>query len=210
MWSVEKKLEAQGCRPKRILRMQVRSSIPTTLLNSRASLRRYPSLDQWPVARDSQACIFYDSKHAASICLGTIQSRANVPLGLTSQRLLLQVQFKLRFTMQHISSHAQNLGNECSDHAAALGANQNIHTRRTHFSFDSTTLSAVCSNLDEALHVNSGPSAHRFFPCTACPAHLNATFTHAWLKTQGLSSVSVRPSQKGIVVPCHVISSTTF
>ena len=33
-----------------------------------------------PVARDSQACIFYDSRHA-SICLGTVHSRANVPLG---------------------------------------------------------------------------------------------------------------------------------
>ena len=75
------------------------------------------------------------------------------PFRLTRQRLLLQVQLKLRFTMQHISSHAQNLGNECSDHAAALGANQNIHTRLTHFSFDSTTLFAVCGNLDEALHV---------------------------------------------------------
>ena len=30
-----------------------------------------------PFARDSQACIFYDSTHAASICLGTVQSRAS-------------------------------------------------------------------------------------------------------------------------------------
>ena len=35
-----------------------------------------------PLARDSQACIFYDSRHAASICLGIVQSRANVPLRL--------------------------------------------------------------------------------------------------------------------------------
>ena len=46
--SVEKELEAQACRPKRSLRMQVPSSNPTTLLNSRGSLTRYPSLDQWP------------------------------------------------------------------------------------------------------------------------------------------------------------------
>ena len=38
-----------------------------------------------PVARDSQAWIFHDSKHAANMCLGMIQSRTNVPLGLTSQ-----------------------------------------------------------------------------------------------------------------------------
>ena len=37
------------------------------------------------------------------------------------QRLLLQVELRLRITMQHIHSHAQNLGNECADHAAALG-----------------------------------------------------------------------------------------
>ena len=46
----------------------------------------------WPLARDSHSYIFYDSTHAASICLGTVQSRANVPLGLTCQRLLLQTQ----------------------------------------------------------------------------------------------------------------------
>ena len=50
-----------------------------------------------PVARDSQACIFHDSKHAANISLDTIQSRANVLLGLT-----LQAQSRLQITMQHI------------------------------------------------------------------------------------------------------------
>ena len=74
-----------------------------------------------PVARDSQDSIFYDSRHAASICLGTVQSRANVTLGLTCQGLLLQILLRLRFTLQHIYSHAQNSGNECADHAAALG-----------------------------------------------------------------------------------------
>ena len=76
-----------------------------------------------PVARDSHSCIFYYSKHATSICLGTIQSRANVSLGLTCQRLQLEIQLRLRFTLQHIYSHAQNLGNEYADHAAALARN---------------------------------------------------------------------------------------
>ena len=53
-----------------------------------------------PVACDSQACIFCDSRHAASICLGTVQSRANVSSGLTCQCLLLQVPLRSRFTMQ--------------------------------------------------------------------------------------------------------------
>ena len=40
-----------------------------------------------PVDRGLQACIFYDSK-ATDICLGMVQTRTNVPLGLLSQQLL--------------------------------------------------------------------------------------------------------------------------
>ena len=50
-----------------------------------------------------------------------VQSGTNVHLGLTREHLLLQIQSRLRLTMQHIYGHAQNLGNECADHAAALG-----------------------------------------------------------------------------------------
>ena len=108
-----------------------------------------------PVARDSHAFFFYNSRHATSICLGTVQSRANVASELTCQRLLLQVQLRLRLTMQHIYSHAQNPRNECADHAAALGAfglvsNQNIRARWMHSSFDSTSLFAPGDNLDDA------------------------------------------------------------
>ena len=74
-----------------------------------------------PAVHGSHSRIFLkDSKHAPGISLGTVQSRANVLLGLACQRLLLQIQLRLRFTMQHIYSHAQNLGNERADHAAAL------------------------------------------------------------------------------------------
>ena len=60
--------------------------------------------------------------------------------------------------MQHIHSHGQDVGNECADHTAALGAfghisNQNIRTRWVHSSFDSTTLFDACGNFDEILHV---------------------------------------------------------
>ena len=90
-----------------------------------------------PVSRGSQACIFYDSKHAADTCMGMIQARTNVPLGLLSQQLLLQAQLRLRITMQYVYSHGQNVGNECADRAAALGdtwfiSNQNNNTRRVH------------------------------------------------------------------------------
>ena len=30
-----------------------------------------------PVARDASSCIYYDSKHAAGVCLGTIQARTH-------------------------------------------------------------------------------------------------------------------------------------
>ena len=35
-----------------------------------------------PVARDEQSCIYYDSKHAAGVCLGTIQAGTHVQLAL--------------------------------------------------------------------------------------------------------------------------------
>ena len=110
------------------------------------------------VARVSHSCIVYDSKHAASICLGTVESRANVHLGLTCQRLLLQIHLTSRFTVQRIYSHAQNLGNECADHAAALGifglvSNHNVCTRWTHPSFDSKSLFATFHNLGDVLQI---------------------------------------------------------
>ena len=73
-----------------------------------------------PVARDSVSCIYYDSKHAAGVCLGTIQARTHVQLALACQRSMLCTQHRLRLTMQHVCGHIGDLGNECADHAAAL------------------------------------------------------------------------------------------
>ena len=74
-----------------------------------------------PVARDEQACIDYDSLHAAGICLGTIQARTHVQLALACQRSMIFAQRKLRLTMQNVYGQSGNLGNECADHAAPLG-----------------------------------------------------------------------------------------
>ena len=57
-----------------------------------------------PVACDACSCVFYDSKHAASVCLGTIYARTHVQLGLSCQQLL-KVPRRARFTMQHVYSH---------------------------------------------------------------------------------------------------------
>ena len=34
---------------------------------------------------------------------------------------MIRVQHRQRLTMQHVHGHSGNLGNECADHAAALG-----------------------------------------------------------------------------------------
>ena len=87
-----------------------------------------PSPTHWPflsllglVPRGSHARIFQRARHAADVCLGSVQSRTNVRLKLTSQ-LPLQVQLRSRLTLRHIHSHGGNVGNERADHAAALGA----------------------------------------------------------------------------------------
>ena len=67
---------------------------------------------------------FFDgSKHAASIFLGHNPiTGKRPPRSRICQRVLLQIHIRLRFTMQHIHRHVQNLGNECEDHAATLGS----------------------------------------------------------------------------------------
>ena len=127
---------------------------PLTLLSMIEALSVLGPSDT--AARDAGSCIFYDSKHAAGVCLGTIRARTLVQLGLSCQRLLLKVQLGQRFTMQHVYSHAENLGNECADHAAALGAfglvsNHNLSSRWARQSFDSVSCFDICHNLGDDL-----------------------------------------------------------
>ena len=42
-----------------------------------------------PVTRDEQSCIYYDSMHAAGICLGTIQARTHVQVALACQQCMI-------------------------------------------------------------------------------------------------------------------------
>ena len=58
--------------------------------------------------------------------------------------------------MQHVYSHAENLGNECADHAAALGAfglvsNRNFSMRWARQTFDSVSCIDICHNLGDVL-----------------------------------------------------------
>ena len=109
-----------------------------------------------PVAWDEQSCIYYDSQHAACVCLGTIQARTHVQLALACQRSMIFVQRKLRLTTQHVYGHSGNLGNECADHAAALGtfgltSSHIVATRWIHDNFDASVCFDGCNNIAEVL-----------------------------------------------------------
>ena len=108
------------------------------------------------VARDEQSCIFYDSQHAAGVCLGTIQARTHVQLALACQRSMLCAQHRLRLTMQRVYGHSGNLGNECADHAAALGtfgltSSHTCATRWNLNNFDASVCFDGCNNISEVL-----------------------------------------------------------
>ena len=69
---------------------------------------------------------------------------------------MMFAQRKLRLTMQHVYGHNGNLGNECADHAAALGtfgltSNHNVATRWTHDNFDAFACFDGCHNVNEIL-----------------------------------------------------------
>ena len=109
-----------------------------------------------PVARDANSCMCYDSKHAAGVCLGTVQARTHVQLALACQQLMLSVQHRLRLTMQHVYRHTGNLGNECAEHAAALGtfgfvSNHNLATRWVRHNFDTSACFVPCNNIGDVL-----------------------------------------------------------
>ena len=84
------------------------------------------------------------------ICLGTIQARTHVQLAFA------RAQRRLRLTMQHVYGHSGNLGNECADHAAALGtfgliSNHNVATRWIHHNFDASVCFDGCDNISGVL-----------------------------------------------------------
>ena len=58
--------------------------------------------------------------------------------------------------MQHVYGHTGNLGNECADHATALGSlslvsSHNLATRWVRHSFDTSTCFGDCTNIGEVL-----------------------------------------------------------
>ena len=66
-----------------------------------------------PVPRGSGACIFHDSRLAADVCHGSVQSRTTVRLGLTNKRTLVAVQSPIHLTCCDICSHGGKGSNVC-------------------------------------------------------------------------------------------------
>ena len=108
------------------------------------------------VTHDAQSCVYFDSMHAAGICVGTIQVRTHVELALACRRSMIFAQGKLRRTMQHVYGHGGNLGNECADHAAAFAhfgliSSHNVATRWIRHNFDASVCFDGCNNISEIL-----------------------------------------------------------
>ena len=65
------------------------ANTPTTLQISQELVNRFISSVCCGPFRDARVrAFFHDSRHAADVCLGSVQSRTNVQLALTSQPLL--------------------------------------------------------------------------------------------------------------------------
>ena len=107
--------------------------------------------------------LFYDSMHAAGICLGTIQARTHVQLALACQQSMTRAQHRLRLIMQHVFGHGGNLGNECADHAAAPGTFGLISshiavTRWIRHNFDTSVCfdgCNICETLERLQHMQT-------------------------------------------------------
>ena len=79
---------------------QVPESTPTTLLKCRSSWKPARFLSPFCTgAREAHAGVFYDSKHAAGVCLSTTLGRTHVQLRLFCQQSVLKMQHMLRFTI---------------------------------------------------------------------------------------------------------------
>ena len=142
---------AQLSRQKRILRTKVPGSIQTFLLRCQPLSKRFLFSGHCPVARDACSCFFFLMIPSMPLVFVWARSMLARTYRLDSwQQLLLKVLPRLRFTVQHVYSHA-----ECADHAAALGALASCRTitfpHAAYPSFDSNLCFAICHNLGDVL-----------------------------------------------------------
>ena len=113
---------------------------------------------------------FNDSKHAAGVCLGTILTRTHVQLALACQRVHdLRPTHGFGSPCNTCTVKMGKLGNECADHAAALGtfgltSDHNVATRWIHHNFDASTCFDGCNNIREVMermqHIRTDAASH--------------------------------------------------
>ena len=109
-----------------------------------------------PVARDVSSGIYYDSTHAAGVFWHD-SSPHTCPIGT---RMSTVHDFRSTQTSAHhakgVYGHTGNLGNECADHAAALGTfdlvlNHNFAARWLRHNFDTAACFGSCNNIGAVL-----------------------------------------------------------
>ena len=88
---------------------------------------------QWPGMNNRVSIIILNTLFG--VCLGHDRSPHTCTSGASMSAIcMVSVQHRLRVTMQHVFGRGGNLGNECADHAAALGtfrftSSHNVATR---------------------------------------------------------------------------------
>ena len=94
------------------------------------------------------------------------------------------VQRRLRLAMQHVYGHTGNLGNECADHAAALGSfgllsSHKNATRWDRHNFDTSACCGDCNSVSEVLEkcIALELKLHRYVLCSSSGS-LRLTRTH--------------------------------
>ena len=64
--------------------------------------------------RSSRVCIFHDTRHAADVCLGSVQSLTNVRLALQVNHICCQYNYEAFSHYATSAAMAGNVGNECA------------------------------------------------------------------------------------------------
>ena len=122
------------------------------------------------VALDEQSRIYFDSMHAAGICLGTILARPHVQLALACQQSTIRAQHRLRLNMQHVSGHGGNLGNECADHVKGMYPAPDIHEHFTIHKWLRQTAYIFTQNMNNLEHIANN--------CMSAMTHTDVTTAH--------------------------------
>ena len=144
-------------------------------------------MDQWP-GISSRVSVM--TPNMLLECVWERSKLAHVQLALACQQSMICAQHRLRLPIQHVYGHIGNLGNECADHAAALGtfgltSSHNVTTRWIRNTFDASVCFDGCNNISEVLerlqHIRTDATSppqnwsycciyHRVH-CVSCASH---------------------------------------